>query len=139
MGYDLTAFLERPNPVTGQWECIAPPHATNLYPVSTTTIEQFAYDRYRWAVPRNYDLFAALAGFPNNEAITPVNEPRVWPGDLTEEAQLAARYWDEDIRERSWLAYAEVEEACRRANLTLEAAELPPIQPGDRLLFWFTF
>lgn len=57
---------------------------------------------------RNYDLFAALADVRNSGYITPIDQPRGLPDDVSEVVKKEADSWDVDGHSHSWLTAKEL-------------------------------
>ena len=82
-----------------------------------------AYAKWHFAgymgVPRNYVLFALLAGVRNYYEFVPIAPPRGLPTDVTEETKAEADSWGSDGHSHSWLTLAEMDAAhleSRRAS-----------------------
>ena len=59
--------------------------------------------------PRNYDMFALMAGVRNRGDITPLSEPRGLPDDITFLTRYEADYDGNDGHNHSWLNIDEID------------------------------
>lgn len=103
---------------------------------------------------RNYNVFSALADVRNHaygdRRITPIAQPRGFPGDASEEAKKAHGRWGRDAHSASWLSLMEVleydwakVEDCQHFFDWAKSLNMGPTRLGYRALddirivFWF--
>ena len=60
------------------------------------------------SVPRNYTLFALMAGVRGREGITPISMPKGLPEDASFLTKFDANWWRADGHSYSWLGAEEI-------------------------------
>ena len=59
-------------------------------------------------IDRSYALFTKMANVRTQPDIKPIAEPKGWPRDASEVAEIIMKDWDTDGHSHSWLDYREI-------------------------------
>lgn len=80
-------------------------------------IEECKEPTYDWVYGgRNYALFALLADVRNDYGITPIDEPRGIPEDISAEIKEKHEWWDFCGHSASWFTLSELKEFAEKAK-----------------------
>lgn len=107
MGCDIHVYTER-KLEDGTWWC-CDHFKLNPYYKRNSTYP----DEREWVVEpifddRHYELFATLAGVRNYNDITPIDEARGLPDDVSQKVKEESDWWGYDGHSRSWLYASEI-------------------------------